>query len=143
MPALAASRQFEIINAVLALAEERGFIPLAEAATIVGVPIEQLRTILNPVLHLEYLDADGDPIDQSRAFELDEDDILEVHTHWLRDLNASPPSGRAALRLYIAATVYQATATTPSAALDQALVKLRQLVAIDMVVTKINSLLRA
>ena len=134
MPPVSASRQFEVLDRVLALAEERGFIALTKASEIIGVPVEQLRTLLNPLLHLEYLDRHGEPIDQSRAFELDEDDVLEVNEHWLRDLKNAPPTGPEALRLYIAATVYQGTGAARNVALDSALAKLRQAVAIDMVV---------
>ena len=136
MPPVSASRQFEIIAGALALAEERGGVPLADAAQRVGVSTEQLRKLLEPVLFLEFRDGLGVLIDESRAFFLDvSSDVLQVDEgHWLRDWDASAPSRDAALRLLVAATVYQASAEQPSDALDSALAKLRQLVAIDMVV---------
>lgn len=134
MPPIGASRQFEIVTAVLALAEERGAIPLAEAAAIVGVPVVALRELLDPVLYLEFRDASGDLIMLTNAFLLDEHDVLQVDTgHWLRDWDAAAPSRDAALRLLVAATVYQAAGDVHSPALDRALEKLRQLVAIEMV----------
>jgi predicted DNA-binding transcriptional regulator YafY len=136
MPPLAATRQFEIIAAALALAEERHGIPLLEAAASIGVPVDQLRTLLEPVLYLEFRDGLDELIDGSRAYFLDSDrDVLQIaDRHWLRDWDASTPSPDVAVRLFVAATVYQATASTRSAPLDQALAKLRQVVAIDMVV---------
>lgn len=134
MPPVAASRQFEIVTAVLALAEERNAIPLAEAAQIVDLPAETLRELLDPVLFLEFRDAYGELIVRTNAFLLDENGVLQVDTgHWLRDWDASTPSRDAALRLLVAATVYQAAADVHSPALDRALEKLRQLVAIEMV----------
>lgn len=133
MPPLPATRKFEIVKDALALAEERGFIPLAEAAGIIGVSADQLREFLLPILHLEFLDSQGVPIDQSGAFLLDEDDILQVDTgNWLRDVTAAAPSSTALLRLHIAASAYQATTNKVSPALDRVLEKLRQAVAIEM-----------
>ncbi len=137
MPPVSASRKFEIVTTALALAEERGAIAIADAATIAGVSTDQLRELLEPVLFLEFRDGDGEIIDRTHEFLLDERDVLQVEpgqSNWLRDLAASAPSSEALLRLYVAATVYQATAAKPSADLDAALRKLRQTIAIEMVV---------
>jgi predicted DNA-binding transcriptional regulator YafY len=134
MPPVSKARHFEIVSAALALAEERGAIPLAEAASIVGVPRDELRALLEPVLFLEFRRADSTIVDATRAFLLDERDVLQVDLgNWLRDLSSSPPSDDAALRLLIAATAYLASAPRRSAELDAAVEKLRQVVAMDMV----------
>jgi predicted DNA-binding transcriptional regulator YafY len=134
MPPVSKARHFEIVSAALALAEERGAIPLAEAASIVGVPCDELRALLEPVLFLEFRRADSTIVDATRAFLLDERDVLQVDSgNRLRDLSSSPPSDDAALRLLIAATAYLASAPRRSSELDAAVEKLRQLVAMDMV----------
>jgi predicted DNA-binding transcriptional regulator YafY len=133
MPPVSAARHFEIISTVLALAEERGSVALSDAAGVVGVPVKQLRVLLDPVLYLEFRTADHEVVDQTRAFLLDESDTLQVvDRNWLRDLQSNPPSHDAALRLLVSATVYQAT-EPPSPALDSALAKLRAHVAINLV----------
>jgi predicted DNA-binding transcriptional regulator YafY len=132
MPPVPAARHFEIISTVLALAEERGSIRLADAARAVGVPVEQLRTLLDPVLYLEFRTADREVVDQTRAFLLDDDVLQVADGNWLRDLQSNPPSHDAALRLLVSATVYQATEPR-FPALDSALAKLRARVAIDFV----------
>lgn len=132
MPPVPASRHFEIISTVLALAEERGSIPLADAARAVGIPVEQLRALLDPVLYLEFRTADQEVVDQTRAFLLDDDVLQVADGNWLRDLQSNPPSHEVALRLLVSATVYQATEPR-SPALDSALAKLRARVAIDFV----------
>lgn len=137
MPPIPASRKFEIVTTALALAEERGYVTLADAAAAAGVSVEQLRALLEPVLYLEFKNAQEEIVGHTNEFLLDEDDVLQLepgHTNWLRDLAASAPSSEGLLRLYIAATVYQATAAAASPALDRALVTLRQAIAIDMVV---------
>lgn len=135
MPPVPASRQFEVITAALALAEERESISLTEIAQIVGVTRAQLIDWLVPVVYLEFRDAMGEVIAQLDAFDLDVDaDMLHVQTgHWLRDWDADAPPGDAAVRLFVTATVYQASGE-PSPTLDAALRKLRQAVAIDMVI---------
>lgn len=135
MPPMPASRKFDLLTGTLALAEERGCIALAEAAAILDVSVERLRQLLEPVLYLEFRDGDGELIDQTRAFFLDESDVLQVDSgNWLRDLAATAPSNEGLLRLYIAATVFQATSARPSPTLDRALQKLRQAIAIEMVI---------
>ncbi|MBM3675194.1 MAG: WYL domain-containing protein [Actinobacteria bacterium] len=137
MPPIPASRHFEIVSAALALAEERTAIPLAEVADAIGVSVEQLRELLDPVLYLEFYDSYGELISHSSAFFLDVDnDVLQVDSgHWLRDWDASPPSRDAALRLLVAAATYQAEADRRSPDLDRALAKLRRLVAMEMVLS--------
>jgi predicted DNA-binding transcriptional regulator YafY len=130
MPPVPAARHFEIVCSALALAEERGGVPLAEAAAATGTTIDELRRLLEPVLYLEYRTSDLEVIDESRAFLIDEDGLLCVEEgHWLRELRARPPDPGAALRLLISAVVYQASAERPSPALDTAIRKLRELVA--------------
>ncbi len=135
MPPVAASRQFAIIAGALALAEERESISITEAAALVDVSRDELIKLLNPVVYLEFRDSMGEVIAQVDAFDLDLDaDMLHVRAgHWLRDWDASAPPGDAAVRLFVTATFYQATGAA-SATLDAALTKLRQLVAVDMVI---------
>ena len=135
MPPTSAARHFEIISAALALAEERESVSLTDIATQLGVGRTELIALLIPVVYLEFRDGDGDVIEQLDAFDLDEDaDMLHVRAgHWLRDWDASEPPGAVAVRLFLTATHYQATGDG-SPALDSALTKLRQLVAIDLVV---------
>lgn len=135
MPPVPVTRQFEIITAALALAEERESIGLTEAAELLGVGRDQLVELLMPVVYLEFRDAMGEVIAQLDAFDLDVDaDMLHVRAgHWLRDWDADAPPGDAAVRLFVTATVYQASGPT-SPALDAALRKLRQAVAVDMVI---------
>jgi len=132
MPPVPVSRHFEIIRAVLAMAEERGSILLADAAAVVGVSVADLRVVLDPVLYLEFRTADHDIVDQTRAFLLDGDVLQLADGNWLRDLQSNPPGHDAALRLLVSATVFQATEPR-SLALDAALAKLRSRVAIDFV----------
>ena len=135
MPPTSAARQFELISAALAFAEERESVSLTEVATELDITREALIALLTPVIYLEFRDGDGDVIEQLDAFDLDEQaDMLHVRAgHWLRDWDASEPPGAVAVRLFLTATYYQATGDG-SPALDSALTKLRQLVAIDLVV---------
>lgn len=137
MPPVPVSRKFEIVTAALALAEERDGVSLSDAAKLIGVDVRQLRELLTPVLYLEFRDGDGELLTRASEFFLDEDTgQLEVDpggSNWLRDLAADEPSGEALLRLYVAATVYQAASHTVSATLDSALRKLRQAIAMEMV----------
>lgn len=135
MPPKAAGEQFRVIAGALALAEERESVSLTEVAATLGVGRDELIKVLTPVVLLEFRDSTGEVIAQIDAFDLDVDaDMLHVRSgHWLRDWDASRPSRDAALRLFVTATVYQATGGG-SADLDAALAKLRQLVAIDLVV---------
>ena len=135
MPPKAAGDQFRVIAGALALAEERESVPLTEVAASLGVGHDELVKVLTPVVLLEFRDSTGEVIAQVDAFDLDLDaDMLHVRAgHWLRDWDASGPSRDAALRLFVTATVYQATGGG-SADLDAALAKLRQLVAIHLVV---------
>ena len=135
MPPKAAGEQFRVIAGALALAEERESVSLTEVAATLGVGRDELIKVLTPVVLLEFRDSTGEVIAQIDAFDLDVDaDMLHVRAgHWLRDWDASGPSHDAALRLFVTATVYQATGGG-SADLDAALAKLRQLVAVDLVV---------
>ena len=124
-----------MIAGALAPAEERESVSLTEVAATLGVGRDELIKILTPVVLLEFRDSTGEVIAQIDAFDLDVDaDMLHVRAgHWLRDWDASGPSRDAVLRLFVTAAVYQATGGG-SADLDAALAKLRQLVAIDLVV---------
>ena len=125
MAVITKQRQFEILREVLALAEERESVPLADAATVVGVGPAQLREILDPVLYLAFREQMGDVVDVSRAFYLDEHDVLRIEAgHWLRDLTATAPDRDTALALFVAATTMQALATGPTPDLDRAARKL-------------------
>lgn len=138
MPPLPVTRKFEIVTAALALAEERDGIALDDAAKLIGVDAEQLRDLLAAVLYLEFRDAQGELLTRASEFFLDEDtDVLEIDpagSNWIRDLAANEPSSEATLRLYVAATVYQAASSVVSPTLDSALRKLRQAIAVEMVV---------
>jgi hypothetical protein len=129
MPALGKQRHFEILRQVLALAEEQDSVPLATAAEAVGVDPAQLRELLEPVLYLEFRTGQGDLIEESQEFLLDENDILRVDgQHWLRDLTATPPSDDDALRLFVSGIGMQAVASGAIPDLDRAVGKLRSLV---------------
>jgi hypothetical protein len=129
MPALGKQRHFEILRQVLAMAEERHAVALDDAAAAVGVTPDQLRTLLDPVLYLDFRTGLGDLIDTSRSFLLTEDHTLIVdERHWLRDLASSPPSVDAALRLLVAGIAMQSMATGPTPDLDRAVEKLRGVV---------------
>ncbi|MEP6624696.1 MAG: hypothetical protein ABJC79_09650, partial [Acidimicrobiia bacterium] len=99
MPPTSAARQFEIISAALAFAEERESVSLTEVAAKLGVARDDLVALLIPVVLLEFRDADGDVIEQLDAFNLDVDaDMLHVRArHWLRDWDASEPPGGVAV----------------------------------------------
>ncbi|MBV8952331.1 MAG: hypothetical protein JOZ99_15765, partial [Actinobacteria bacterium] len=134
MPPIPAARRFEIICGALALAEERNGIPLDDAAKELHVDVDQLRALLDPVLYLEFRTADGELVEAARAFLLNNDDVLTVDEgNWLRDLASDPPDPVVALRLLVAASVYQATTSRIWQPLDRALAKLRQYVAIELV----------
>lgn len=138
MPAIPVTRKFEIVTAALALAEECGGVALGDAAKRIGVDVQQLRDLLVPVLYLEFRVGGHDLLSRSSEFFLDEDtDILEVDpagTNWLRDLASNAPNSEALLRLYVAATVYQAASSSVTPALDSALRTLRQAIAVEMVI---------
>ena len=126
--AVTKQRHFEILREVLALAEERGSVPIAEAAEIVGVGAAQLRELLDPVLYLEFHEPrTGHLVGASRAFLLAEDDTLRIDEgHWLRDLTSKPPDRDTALALFVAATTMQAIATDHTPDLDRAARKLAE-----------------
>jgi predicted DNA-binding transcriptional regulator YafY len=128
-PARTADR-LRVIAEVLALAEERRAVSLAEAERQVGVPAAALRALLEPVLFLEWRDAQGELRSEARAFLLTEDDhLLVTDDHWLRGLASVPPEPPTALRLFVAGVVLQAaTAGHPSVALDRVLERLAGIV---------------
>ena len=88
MPPRSKEDIFRILTTVLALAEERGSIELADAARLAGVTRDELHTMLEPVLYLEFRTG-TDLLGKTGAFLLDEADCLTVtDRHWLRDLGA-------------------------------------------------------
>ena len=120
--AVTKQRHFEILRTVLAAVEERRAVPLAEAAEMVGVGPAELRTLLDPVLYLEFHEDDGDLVTRSSAFLLTEGDVLVLDQgHWLRNLTARPPERETALALFVAGTTMQTLATEPTPDLDAAL----------------------
>ncbi|MFN8036127.1 MAG: WYL domain-containing protein [Acidimicrobiia bacterium] len=128
-------RDFEIMRTVLALAEERGAIALSDAAEEVGIGVDELRALLEPILFLEFRGAGGDIVGKERAFLLTEDGMLQVaEEHWLRDLCADPPLPDVALRLLVAGLTMQALASKPSPDLDRAVAKLRDVVAAGLAI---------
>ena len=133
MPALTKERHFQVLRAALALAEERGSVSLAEAAAATGVMADELHQLLEPVLFLEFRTPDGVLVHEERAFLLTEDGYLVVASgNWLRDIAAEPPPPDVALRLLIAGLTVQTLATEPTPHLDDALKKLRGVVAVEL-----------
>jgi predicted DNA-binding transcriptional regulator YafY len=125
MATITKQRQFEILREVLALAEEQESVPLDEAAAAVGIGAAQLRALLDPVLYLAFREQQGHLVDHSRAFLLDEHDMLRIDEgHWLRNLTSVAPDRETALALFVAATTMQALATRPTPDLDRAARKL-------------------
>ena len=129
MPALSKQRHFEILLAVLALAEERGTVQLDEAAEIAGISDERLRELLEPILYLEFRTGTRDIVSEAREFLLTEDGSLMVaNDHWLRDLVTEPPDPETALRLLVAGLAVQSVVSGRTPDLDRALTKLRAVV---------------
>ncbi len=129
------ARRFDAVLAALALAEERGAVPLTDVAVEVGIDAETLRALLEPVLYLDFrLSArggrPGEEIDESRGFFLTEDRTLMLdETHWLRDLAAAPPPPELALHLLAAGLTYQACTDESRPRLEAALERLAEVVA--------------
>ena len=131
--AVTKQRHFEILRTVLAAVEERRAVPLDEAAAMAGVGAAELRTLLDPVLYLEFHEDDGDLVTKSGAFLLTEDDVLVLDQgHWLRNLTARPPERETTLALFVAGTTMQAIATEPTPDLDAALAVLAKEVAVTL-----------
>jgi predicted DNA-binding transcriptional regulator YafY len=130
MPAMNKQRHFEILRATLALAEEQRTVSLEDAAEEVGVDVETLRGLLEPVLFLAFYTPNHEMVSEDRAFLLTEDGWLKVdEEHWLRDLASEPPDPDTALRLFVAGLAYQAIAAGRTPDLDRALRKLHAVVA--------------
>lgn len=138
MAALRAARRFEIIADSLARAEEQGGVALAAIAGDHDIDLAQLKQVLEPVLYLQFRDAQGDMVDGSRAYLVSEDDWLQVtDEHWLGAAQSSPPSPDHALRLMIAAMITKAAlgaAMSLGEALDGALGKLAAVVDAPIVI---------
>ncbi len=130
MSAVGRSRRFDVVLAALALAEERGAVSLADAAAASDVDPDTLRTLLEPVLYLDFrLTARGGrlgrEIDESRAFLLTEDDVLvSEQSHWLRDLMTEPPEREVTLHLLTAGLAYRAGTGAERPDLDRAVARL-------------------
>ena len=136
MPALSKQRHFEILREVLALAEERESIELADAAAAVDIDPERLHDLLQPVLFLEFKTPRGNIVGAAEEFLLTEDGRLMVsQDHWLRSLCAEPPDPDTALRLLIAGLVFQSVETIADRDLARAVTKLRAAVAAGLRVT--------
>lgn len=128
MPNVSKDRHFDVIRVVFALAEERGGIPLADAASAVALDAETVRALIEPVLYLEFRDELDELIDETRAFIIDEDDTVRVDEgHWLRSLVAVAPSPLVALRLYAAARTAAGSLANPPMPLRSAMHKLEEL----------------
>ncbi len=135
MPRRSKEETFRIIAAALGIVEETGATTLTELALRVGVGRDALREMLEPVLFHEFATTGGDLVSKADAFYLDENDRLGVSDdNWLRSLAAQPPGFDTALRLFVAGTVYRSLSSAPAPHLDQALGKLEQTVAADVVV---------
>ncbi len=130
------AERLRLLARVLAMADERQAVRLTDAAAEVGIDVEGLRELLEPVLYLEWRDPLGDLHGETRAFLVTEDDHLVVtDEHWLRGLASKPPDPPSALRLFTAGVVLQAaTSRQPSPALDRALAKLSDVLQADVVV---------
>lgn len=128
--------RLRLLAQALAMADERQAVALADAAAELGITVEDLRELLDPVLYLEWKDASGELRGETRAFMITEDDHLVVtDEHWLRGLASKPPDPPAALRLFTAGVVLQAaTSRQPSHALDRALAKLTDVLQADVIV---------
>lgn len=128
--------RLRVLARVLALADERRSVSLMEAADELGVSTRDLRELLQPVLFLEWRDADGELRGESRAFLLTEDDhLLVTEEHWLRGLASTQPDARTALRLFVAGVVLQAATPDRAApALDRALDRLARMLDAEVVV---------
>src|SRR3989442_10351907 len=130
MPALSKQRHFEILREVLALAEERVSIEIADAAAAVDITPERLHDLLLPVLYLEFKTSRGSIVGAEQEFLLTEDGRLMVsQDHWLRSLCAEPPNPDTALRLLIAGLVIQGVESARDRDLARAVTKLRGVVA--------------
>jgi proteasome accessory factor C len=128
--ALRSHDRFEILKAVLAMAEEQDGVALSDAAAELSIGREALLSILSPMLHISFRAQTNDElIDTTYAFELDEDtDRLSVdQAHWLRDMRSLPPSPATAQRLVLAGLVVKGASSQPDPALDAALDKLEAL----------------
>jgi predicted DNA-binding transcriptional regulator YafY len=128
--------RLRVLAEVLALADERRSISLMDAADEVGISTRDLRELLEPVLFLEWRDADGELLGESRAFLLTDDNHLYVtEEHWLRGIASTQPDPPTALRLFVAGVVLQAaTAGAPSPALDRALDQIAGILDAEVVV---------
>ncbi len=134
--ALSARRRFEVLKALLGMAEEQGSVGLPDAASRLGVDVATLRSVLDPVLYLSFRSqSDGELIDEADAFSYDEEsETLSVDSaHWLRDMRSLPPSSISALELDLAGLVISQSSVRPDAALDAALNKLEPLVGVVVV----------
>lgn len=134
MPALSKARHFEVISTVLALAEEQRGVSLEQAAAAVDLPAARVKELIEPVLYLEFRDATGEIVEQTRAFLLTEDGHVTVtEDHWLRSLAAEPPGPAAALRLLVAGTIVRGLDPAPGPALEGALRRLEEHLATTIV----------
>ena len=133
MPVVSKQRHFEVLRTVLALAEERGAVALADAAAAVDMSVDALRELLAPVLFLEF-PATNAWVSEVGSFLVTDDDVITVQAdgHWLRDLEAEPPDPDTALRLLLAGLAMQSVASEPTPALDRALAKLREVLATEL-----------
>lgn len=131
--ALSKQRQFEALRTVLGMVEEQRALPLAECATAVGMTTPALHEALRAVLLVDFYDADGHLVTESSAFLLTDEGVLSMtESHWLRDLAATPPTAESALRLLISGVTMQAITTAATPDLDNAVRKLRGIVAAEL-----------
>lgn len=151
MSPLAKARRFEILSAVVAMAEERDGVRVVDAARELGVDEATLRDVLEPLLDLEFrlrdpvaigndeedtVDRVSDPVDLTYAYEVTGRGVLQIRMeNWLRDLNAVPPDPATALRLFLAAMATQAADDVVPPRLEGAIAKLREVLAAAVVVS--------
>ncbi len=129
------SRQFEVLTAVLAAAEERGSASLAEFAERFDVDLAALHRVVADAVLCEFKTSMGELIGYTRSFLLTADEHLVLdESHWLRDVVSVPPEPDTAFRLLLAGTAASALASSTVPALESALAKLRSAISAEIVV---------
>jgi len=129
------AQRLQVLAALLAMADERRQVSLMEAADELGVSTRELRELLDPVLYLEWRDADGELLGETRAFLLtDDDELIVSEEHWLRGIASTRPDPPTALRLFVAGVILQAATRDPLPVLDRALERLKEVLDAEVVV---------
>lgn len=133
MAAMSTRRRFEILDRVLDLARENDGIRITDAATVVGVPAEDLRQLLREMLLVEFRTEAGDRVSVADGYYLGTDDELIVNDDWLGRLERHSLDPDRVLRLSLAASVYRRITPQPLPVLRDAIRKLDALRGIEIV----------